>query len=53
MGEGMQLDENGALTAWNGTDALGNRVAMEFGAIDPDDPAYRLYTYCEYAELIP
>ena len=53
MGEGMQFDENGALTAWNGTDALGNRVAMEFAAIDPDDPAYRLYTYCEYAELIP
>lgn len=53
MGEGMQLDENGVLTAWNGTDALGNRVEMEFAAIDPDDPAYRLYTYCEYAELIP
>lgn len=53
MGEGMKLDENGALTAWNGTDALGNRVEMEFAAIDPDDPAYRLYTYCEYAELIP
>ena len=52
-GEGMQFDENGALTAWKGTDALGNRVAMEFAAIDPDDPAYRLYTYCEYAELIP
>ena len=51
--EGMQLDENGVLTAWNGTDALGNRVEMEFAAIDPDDPAYRLYTYCEYAELIP
>lgn len=53
MGEGMQLDENGALTAWNGTDALGRHFRMEFGAIDPDDPAYHLYTYCEYAELIP
>ena len=53
MGEGMQFDENGALIAWNGTDALGNRVAMEFAVIDPDDPAYRLYMYCEYAELIP
>ena len=53
MGEGMQFDENGALIAWNGIDALGNRVAMEFAVIDPDDPAYRLYMYCEYAELIP
>lgn len=53
MGEGMKLDENGALTAWNGTDALGRHFRMEFGAIDPDDPAYHLYTYCEYAELIP
>ena len=53
MGEGMQFDENGALTAWKGTDALGNHFRMEFAAIDPDDPAYRLYTYCEYAELIP
>ena len=53
MGEGMQFDENGALTAWKGTDALGKHFRMEFAAIDPDDPAYRLYTYCEYAELIP
>jgi len=49
----MELDQNGNLTKWDGTDKYGSKFHIEFSWIDEKDPVYQLYSLIDPSVLIP